>query len=247
MSQSGRGSPTLVQVIVQQPRGNSAATIALLCVALGVLTCCLPIVPWIFAVLGMAFSLLGIIIALTRGGAGLLYSLFALVMSFLPLLPIFLVGGLLGSRAIERAQEAAQKSQREYEAREGARIAAESVAQPGGPAAPLVATSTSESATGPAAAPIAEVAAKEALEKRAAKPLVERREPEPVPGPVEPPASRTRTWQDASGRFSIEAEYKGTLGGKVILEKADGTRTQIPLDRLSDEDRAWIEGLKAKR
>jgi hypothetical protein len=66
-----------VQVIIQQPRGNSAAVIALVCVGLGVVTCCLPVIPWVFAVLGIVFALLGILVSLTRSGAGLLFSLFA--------------------------------------------------------------------------------------------------------------------------------------------------------------------------
>ncbi len=60
-------------------------------------------------------------------------------------------------------------------------------------------------------------------------------------------ASPVRAWRDASGRFSVEARYGGIIGGKVILRKADGTRTQIPLDRLSEEDRAWIDARKKRR
>jgi energy-coupling factor transporter transmembrane protein EcfT len=83
-----------IQVVIQKSRGNSAAILALFCVALGVITCCLPIIPWVFALLAIVFALLGILLALMRGGTGLAYSLAALFLAFLPMLPAFFIGAI---------------------------------------------------------------------------------------------------------------------------------------------------------
>ncbi len=232
MAQGGQYPPTPVQVIVQQPRGNSAATIALICVGLGVLTCCLPIIPWVFAILGMGFGLLGVVVAFTRGGAGLLYSLFALGMSFLPLAPILLLGGLLASGAVDAARDAAEKARVEAEARPGV-----DVGPVVAPAAPRPAQTVQQPLERPAAQP---------AESPATVPQEPPAAPEPAKAVDVPPPS-LRTWRDTSGKFSIEAEYAGVLAGKVILRKPDGTKTQVPLDKLSDEDRAWIEERKKNR
>jgi hypothetical protein len=55
-----------------------------------------------------------------------------------------------------------------------------------------------------------------------------------------PPASSFRTWQDASGKFSVEAEFAGYGLGKVSLKNADGTKISVPLEKLSQQDQEWI-------
>jgi len=50
----------------------------------------------------------------------------------------------------------------------------------------------------------------------------------------------TRTWNDATGAFSMEAQFAGVKDGKVMLKKADGTTVGVPLDRLSKEDQDFV-------
>lgn len=53
-------------------------------------------------------------------------------------------------------------------------------------------------------------------------------------------SSTLRTWQDATGNFSIEAEFAGHESGQVRLKKADGSEISVPLEQLSDEDQEWV-------
>ncbi|WP_425615446.1 SHD1 domain-containing protein [Anatilimnocola sp. NA78] len=55
-----------------------------------------------------------------------------------------------------------------------------------------------------------------------------------------------RTWTDASGKFTIEAEFVTTNGERVELKKADGSVVQMPLERLSGGDQE-IAGFLAYR
>jgi len=50
-----------------------------------------------------------------------------------------------------------------------------------------------------------------------------------------------RTWNDASGRFSIEAELVDFKDGTVRLRKADGEVISIPVSRLSKSDLAFLK------
>jgi len=59
--------------------------------------------------------------------------------------------------------------------------------------------------------------------------------------PVE--SAPLRTWTDRSGKFSVDARYTGTEDGKVALVKADGKKISVPLEKLSDEDKAYIKRL----
>jgi Skp family chaperone for outer membrane proteins len=54
-------------------------------------------------------------------------------------------------------------------------------------------------------------------------------------------SAKRRTWTDSTGKHTIEAEFKGVAAGKVKLLKADGETITIALDKLSDEDQAWIK------
>ena len=49
-----------------------------------------------------------------------------------------------------------------------------------------------------------------------------------------------RTWNDATGAFSVEAQFVGVKEGKVMLKKADGKIVAVPLDRLSKEDQDFV-------
>jgi hypothetical protein len=50
----------------------------------------------------------------------------------------------------------------------------------------------------------------------------------------------TRTWNDSTGAFSVEAQFAGMEQGKVMLKKADGKTVAVPLDRLSKEDQEFL-------
>lgn len=49
-----------------------------------------------------------------------------------------------------------------------------------------------------------------------------------------------RTWSDASGTFTVKAEFRGLAAGKVKLRTEDGREIQVPLDRLSKADKEFI-------
>ena len=53
----------------------------------------------------------------------------------------------------------------------------------------------------------------------------------------------TRTWKDATGDFSLEAEFVSASDGKVKLEKADGSTIEVAISKLSSGDQAYIESL----
>lgn len=50
-----------------------------------------------------------------------------------------------------------------------------------------------------------------------------------------------RTWTDASGAFQVEASLVAVEGDVVVLKKSGGETVRTPLDKLSDEDRRFIE------
>jgi outer membrane protein assembly factor BamB len=56
--------------------------------------------------------------------------------------------------------------------------------------------------------------------------------------------AKWRTWTDATGEHQTKAKFSGVISGKVKLLKADGTTLEVPLEKLSDEDRQWIASRK---
>jgi hypothetical protein len=54
-------------------------------------------------------------------------------------------------------------------------------------------------------------------------------------------AGPMRTWTDASGKFTREAALVESRNGVVILRKTDGATLRIPLDKLSEADRAFVK------
>jgi thiol-disulfide isomerase/thioredoxin len=58
--------------------------------------------------------------------------------------------------------------------------------------------------------------------------------------------SQTRTWSDTTGKFSIEAEFVEVKAGKAVLKKADGSEVEVPLTKLSQADRDFIEAQQAE-
>jgi hypothetical protein len=53
-----------------------------------------------------------------------------------------------------------------------------------------------------------------------------------------------RSWSDASGKFSVEAEFVEMRDNKVVLKRKDGQLLSVPLDRLSDKDKTVVEQLR---
>jgi hypothetical protein len=79
-------------------------------------------------------------------------------------------------------------------------------------------------------------AVQEVEKQRGAQPAADSSaKPETKAGP------ELRVWKDRSARFSIEATFEAIEEGQVLLRKPDGKRTRIAMDKLSDEDQAWIE------
>ena len=56
-----------------------------------------------------------------------------------------------------------------------------------------------------------------------------------------------RTWSDKSGKYKIEAKFGGIENGKAILEKADGEKLQIDLDKLNPADKKLAEELQKNK
>jgi hypothetical protein len=67
---------------------------------------------------------------------------------------------------------------------------------------------------------------------------------QPKPQPKKAREFEVRLWKDATGKFSIEAKLSGLSGGVVKLKKADGSVISVPVEKLSEADRAYLEELK---
>ena len=50
-----------------------------------------------------------------------------------------------------------------------------------------------------------------------------------------------RTWTDSTGKHTVEAEFVDLKDGKVRLKKEDGRTITIPIERLSEADRAYVK------
>ena len=53
-------------------------------------------------------------------------------------------------------------------------------------------------------------------------------------------AAKWKTWTDSTGKYKTYAKFSGIAFDKVTLIKQDGSKVQLPLDKLSDEDREWL-------
>lgn len=85
------------------------------------------------------------------------------------------------------------------------------------------------------------------------KPAPKAEEPAPKPAVDEDPfgtAARElplRKWVDDTGLFAVEARLHLILDGQVRLLKTTGRTTTVPLDRLSQADRQYVEAIIAQR
>lgn len=60
-------------------------------------------------------------------------------------------------------------------------------------------------------------------------------------------AQEMRTWTDATGKYKVQAKFVELVEGKVTLERADGKRVVVPLDRLSEADRKYVADLGGQK
>ncbi|OKL56973.1 hypothetical protein UA08_07780 [Talaromyces atroroseus] len=56
-----------------------------------------------------------------------------------------------------------------------------------------------------------------------------------------PDSSKTRTWTDRSGSFSVEAQFLGLHDGKIHLHKMNGIKIAVPTAKMSVEDLEYVE------
>ncbi|MFM8283382.1 MAG: SHD1 domain-containing protein [Planctomycetaceae bacterium] len=54
------------------------------------------------------------------------------------------------------------------------------------------------------------------------------------------PAAQARTWTSTAGT-TVEATVVELDGDVVVLEKTDGERLRVPLEKLSANDRQWVK------
>ena len=54
-------------------------------------------------------------------------------------------------------------------------------------------------------------------------------------------SAEERKWSDKTGKFSVTAELVDVEDGKAVLRRADGKEIAVDLERLSAEDRKYIE------
>jgi len=59
-------------------------------------------------------------------------------------------------------------------------------------------------------------------------------------GPEKAPESKKRTWTDASGTYTVVAEFVSVADGNLTLKKESGELIEVPLSRLSDQDQAYV-------
>lgn len=65
-------------------------------------------------------------------------------------------------------------------------------------------------------------------------------EPSAPPRFVDSVKERIRTWMLQNGK-SVEARFVTTVGGMLVLEDSRGRQKKIPMERISDEDRKFVE------
>ena len=51
---------------------------------------------------------------------------------------------------------------------------------------------------------------------------------------------KARIWTDATGQFSVTAEFIELSLGKVTLREANGATVRVPLRRLSESDQQYV-------
>jgi hypothetical protein len=57
---------------------------------------------------------------------------------------------------------------------------------------------------------------------------------------------KPRKWQDTTGKFNITAKVISVKDGKVVLQKEDGSIINVPIEKLSEPDRKYLESATNK-
>jgi peroxiredoxin len=57
-------------------------------------------------------------------------------------------------------------------------------------------------------------------------------------------AAASRTWTDSTGKHKVAAKFRGVINKNVKLECDDGRVINLPLEKLSDDDQAYIKKRK---
>lgn len=55
----------------------------------------------------------------------------------------------------------------------------------------------------------------------------------------------SRSWSDSTGKFHVQASYVSLENGTVRLQRTDGRTIAIPLEKLSEGDKAHVQSLQA--
>ena len=63
---------------------------------------------------------------------------------------------------------------------------------------------------------------------------------ESEPTPEAEPAPEYRTWSDSTGKYRVEAELLSYGAGKARLKKRTGELIELPIEKLSEDDRKYI-------
>ena len=56
-------------------------------------------------------------------------------------------------------------------------------------------------------------------------------------------SGQERTWKDATGDYTVQAELLEVVDGKAVLKKANGKTIRVPLKVLSEADQAFIRNM----
>jgi len=50
-----------------------------------------------------------------------------------------------------------------------------------------------------------------------------------------------RIWASLDGKFTVDARLKSFDGAEVLLEKKDGRTIRVPVEKLSNKDRKFVD------
>ena len=81
----------------------------------------------------------------------------------------------------------------------------------------------------------------EALEK-----LVANAEADGMRGGANTPSAKLREFVDRTGKHKTMASYMGFDGGKVVLQKEDGSEIKVPWNKLSSDDLQYVARCRLK-
>jgi hypothetical protein len=60
------------------------------------------------------------------------------------------------------------------------------------------------------------------------------------------PPAVARVWTDSTGRYSIEADLVASNESQAVLKRADHQLGVVPIDKLSQQDREYIQSNEAR-